>query len=175
MTFQAKGTSCPRRCGTVAGMPHSGADPLASAHASKPEAYGQAIKQQFTILDLVRPCPLHAHSHIYGKIAAKMRRAKIAAIADDLQPIFAAMREQLALTPRTSRSEIVMTVAKNPEQGESRNHAPDLQQESTRLAAQYGEIGISAVAAALPYTGDKAAPQAEAEVRIDQRFIEAAA
>ena len=66
-----------------------------------------------------------------------------------------------------------MTTLKNPEQGTTR--APNHQHEQTSLDARYGEIGISAVAAALPYTGDKSPTQPETAVRIDQRFIEIAA
>jgi hypothetical protein len=66
-----------------------------------------------------------------------------------------------------------MTTTKNPEQGESREHMPA--QEPTGLDARYGEIGIPAVAAALPYAGGKKPARAETAVRIDQRFIEVAA
>jgi hypothetical protein len=66
-----------------------------------------------------------------------------------------------------------MTTIKNPERGTAR--APNQQNEPTSLDARYGEIGISAVAAALPYSGDKNPPQPQAAVRIDQRFIEVAA
>ena len=66
-----------------------------------------------------------------------------------------------------------MTVSKNPEQGESTQRASE--REPTGLDARYGEIGISAVAAALPYAGGKSPAPAEAGVRIDQRFIEVAA
>jgi hypothetical protein len=66
-----------------------------------------------------------------------------------------------------------MTVSKNPKQGESTQREPD--RESTRLDARYGEIGISAVAAALPYAGGKSPAPTEPGVRIDQRFIEVAA
>jgi hypothetical protein len=67
-----------------------------------------------------------------------------------------------------------MTAIKNPEQGEPRERTPDVEHELTGLDARYGEIGISAVAAALPYAGGKTPAQAET-VRIDQRFIEFAA
>jgi hypothetical protein len=65
-----------------------------------------------------------------------------------------------------------MTTTKNPEQGSTEQRA---EREPTTLDARYGEIGISAVAAALPYAGGKSAPRREPEVRIDQRFIEVAA
>jgi hypothetical protein len=66
-----------------------------------------------------------------------------------------------------------MTSIKNSEQ--STACAPNRPDESASLDARYGEIGISAVAAALPYTGDKSPAQPQAAVRIDQRFIEVAA
>jgi hypothetical protein len=106
--------------------------------------------------------------------AARRRQCsrKSVAIVHDLQPIYAAIRAQQAVT-QGERVETTMTTIKNPEQGTVR--APNHQQEPTSLDARYGEIGISAVAAALPYTGDKSPAQPEAAVRIDQRFIEVAA
>lgn len=44
---------------------------------------------------------------------------------------------------------------KNRAPGESHEHRPDLHRERTGLDACYGEIGISAVVAALPYAGGK--------------------
>jgi hypothetical protein len=66
-----------------------------------------------------------------------------------------------------------MTNMKNPEQGQRREQGPE--QATTTLDSRYGEIGISAVAAALPYAGSKTPARSEPEVRIDQRFIEIAA
>jgi hypothetical protein len=68
-----------------------------------------------------------------------------------------------------------MTVSKNPEQGESKSRTPHQPHESAGLDARYGEIGISAVAAALPYAGGKSPVRTETAGRIDQRFIEVAA
>lgn len=70
--------------------------------------------------------------------------------------------------------------SKNPEQGETRQRenqqrTPNVAQEPTRLDARYGEIGILAVAAALPYAGGKPQARPETGLRIDQRFIEVAA
>jgi hypothetical protein len=66
-----------------------------------------------------------------------------------------------------------MNMSKNPKQGDTRERTPE--HEPTTLDDRYGEIGISAVAAALPYTGDKSTGRTDASVRIDQRFIEVAA
>ncbi len=66
-----------------------------------------------------------------------------------------------------------MTISKTPQQGAIREQSSS--RKPTELDARYGEIGISAVAAALPYAGGKTAAPAETEVRIDQRFIEVAA
>jgi hypothetical protein len=66
-----------------------------------------------------------------------------------------------------------MTTRENPQQGTTREQSPE--HKPTGLDARYGEIGISAVAAALPYAGGKPPARTEAEVRIDQRFIEVAA
>lgn len=66
-----------------------------------------------------------------------------------------------------------MTTSKNPEPGVSEQRAPE--REPDRLDARYGAIGISAVAAALPYCGGKPPARTETAVRIDQRFIEVAA
>jgi len=66
-----------------------------------------------------------------------------------------------------------MTTSKNPEQGERKERAT--KHEPTGLDARYGEIGISAVAAALPYSGSKSPERPDRALRIDQRFIEVAA
>jgi hypothetical protein len=71
------------------------------------------------------------------------------------------------------RLEMTMTVTKNPEQGTTRESKSG--HEPTTLDDRYGEIGISAVAAALPYAGGKSPERIETVVRIDQRFIEVAA
>jgi hypothetical protein len=89
----------------------------------------------------------------------------------DLQPISAAIVAQLAATKESGG--FTMTTSKNPEQGETRKQRST--HEPAELDARYGEIGISAVAAALPYTDSKTPPRKETEVRIDQRFIEVAA
>src|SRR5687767_8375916 len=75
--------------------------------------------------------------------------------------------------PRTTSGEFTMTASKNPKPGNSGEQRPE--RESTGLDARYGEIGILAVAAALPYAGGKSPAPTEPEVRIDQRFIEVAA
>lgn len=69
--------------------------------------------------------------------------------------------------------ERMMTTTKNPEQGG--NPQRTVEREPAGLDARYGEIGISAVAAALPYAGGRSPARSEAAPRIEQRFIEAAA
>jgi hypothetical protein len=67
-----------------------------------------------------------------------------------------------------------MSVTKNPEAGETKHEQPT-RLEPMALDDRYGEIGILAVAAVLPYAGARKnrthTPEA---VRIDQRFIELA-
>jgi hypothetical protein len=66
-----------------------------------------------------------------------------------------------------------MNVTTRPEPGQPAQHEP--RRNATDLDDRYGEIGISAVAAALPYAGaHKKATEAPDVVRIDQRFIELA-
>jgi len=68
-----------------------------------------------------------------------------------------------------------MSISKNPEVGETKHEQPALRREATALDDRYGEIGILAVAAVLPYSGARKTPAHAPEVvRIDQRFIELA-
>ena len=68
-----------------------------------------------------------------------------------------------------------MSTVKNPEVGETKHEQPALRREPAALDERYGEIGILAVAAVLPYAGALKQPaQAPEVVRIDQRFIELA-
>jgi hypothetical protein len=66
-----------------------------------------------------------------------------------------------------------MTTKTGSDASQQRSQEP---REQTSLRSRYGEIGISAVAAAARYSGDaKSQDETEAAPRIDQRFIEFAA
>ena len=71
--------------------------------------------------------------------------------------------------------EEVMTGTTSPKSGqETARRDSELRREQVNLDHRYGRIGISAVAAALPYiTVAKKPAHAPVAVRIDSRFIEA--
>lgn len=91
------------------------------------------------------------------------------AICCPIPPLSAGMIAEW-LVVATSTAESAMTPEKNAERPRKNRPA-----ERANLDRQYGNIGISAVAAALPYQGDGKNPAyAPAKLRDDERFVSAA-
>jgi hypothetical protein len=68
-----------------------------------------------------------------------------------------------------------MTTTTGRDRGPEPQQSEEQRREPTSLDHRYGEIGISAVAAALPYAGltRKPAPTKTSQHQIDERFVEA--